>query len=130
MRHVAISLSGALVLALLAACGGGGGGGDSDDSGGGGGDDPPIVPSGPQVAYVANQDSSAMFELYGSNLSGGANRKLNGPLIPGGSVASATSLPAFAWSPRATHIAYTALQDSPGVFELYVSAWMARGTSS
>jgi len=75
-----------------------------------------VNPDGSQVAYVADQDTDDVGELYLVNLSNpGVSAKLNAPLVAGGDV-----FYNFAFSPDGSQVAYVADQDTDGVYELYL----------
>jgi len=73
------------------------------------------APDSSRIAYIADQDSDNVFELYSSLPNGSVNDKVSGPLIPGGRVFS------FKWAPDTSRIAYRADQNTDNVFELYSS---------
>ena len=66
-----------------------------------------------RVAYLADQDSDNVIELYSAPITGGATTKLNGPLVTGGNLLS------FQLSPDGSRAVYWADQDTVGVNELY-----------
>ena len=73
-----------------------------------------ISPGGGRVAYLADQDTNGVDELYSVPIAGGASaRKLNGALVAGGRVVD------FLVSPDSRWIAYRAYQDTAGTLELY-----------
>ena len=81
-------------------------------------------PSASTIAYVADQDTVAVRELYVSASDGTENHKINAAL-PDGGFGFVTG---FRWSPDGGRIAYLADQDAPGVSELYTS--LADGTDN
>jgi len=70
-----------------------------------------------RIAYLADQETDNVLELYSSAPDGSGNLKLNGTLVAGGSV-----LFGFAWTPGISRIVYFADQETDEVFELYSSA--------
>jgi Tol biopolymer transport system component len=76
-----------------------------------------ISPDGSRVAYLADQDTDNVTELYSVPLAGPASAgvKLNGHLVDGGDVAG------FAFSPAGSRVVYAADQDRDDVIELYVT---------
>jgi hypothetical protein len=77
-----------------------------------------FLPSDPQpdmLAYVADQDTDEVREIYGQIYPSGAPVKLNGPLVAGGDVVSGSF-----WNTGA--LAYLADQDTDSVTELYFSS--------
>ena len=72
------------------------------------------APDGSRIAYVADQDTDDVFELYSSLPGGGGNIKLSGSLVAGGDVS-----PDYSWSPDSTRIAFRADKDTDEMFELY-----------
>jgi len=82
-------------------------------------------PDGTRIAYLADQDTDEVFELYVAPASGGGSAtKVNPPLVAGGDVFSG-----FAFSPDGTRIAYLANQDTFSVSELYVAPASGGGTA-
>jgi Tol biopolymer transport system component len=61
-----------------------------------------ISPDGTRVVYIADQGADEVFELYSVPIAGGTATKLNGPLVPGGDVAS------FEISSDSTRVVYLA----------------------
>ena len=51
-------------------------------------------PDSHRMAYLSDQDTDEVFELYSATLDGSINDKLNGSLVAGGNVSFN-----FAWSP-------------------------------
>jgi hypothetical protein len=71
-----------------------------------------------RIAYIANQDTATMKELYTVRPDGTGNTKVSGPIVAGGLVRE------FGWpynSGASSRIAYAADQDTAGVIELYTS---------
>ncbi len=73
------------------------------------------APDGSRIAYLADQDTDGVNELYTSLPDGTGNVRVNGALVAGGNVMS------YAWSPDGSRIAYVADQSANDVFELYAS---------
>ena len=71
-------------------------------------------PDGSKIAYLANQDTDTVGELYVVNADGSGLVKVNGTLVAGGDVEK------FSWSPDSSKIVYQADQDTDGIWELYV----------
>lgn len=83
-----------------------------------------ISPDGSRAVYWADQDASALYELFSAPLCGEQPPvKLNPPLVPGGDVWSH-----FRISQDSSRVAYVASQDRPEVLELY-SVPLAGGES-
>lgn len=79
-------------------------------------------PKSERLAYLADQEVNERDELYTVRPNGEELTKVNGNLVPGGSVRiSAFTLDAddFAWSPNGQRLAYVADQDEDDKFELY-----------
>jgi dipeptidyl aminopeptidase/acylaminoacyl peptidase len=74
-----------------------------------------ISPDGIRVVYIADQHTDEVYELYSVPLNGpaGAEVKLNGALVIGGSVYY------FRVSPDSSRVVYRADQDTTGVNEIY-----------
>lgn len=70
-------------------------------------------PNGQRLAYIADQDTDSVAELYTVLATGLGNNKINGNLIANGDVVG------FKWSPDSQRVMYRADQDSNGVYELY-----------
>lgn len=73
------------------------------------------APDSSRIAYIADQETGGVFELFTSTPDGSDNFQVSGVLASGGGVQD------FQWEPDSTLIAYVANQDSIGKFELYVS---------
>ncbi len=79
------------------------------------------APDSSRIAYLANQDTVTVTELYSSTPDGSANDKVSfDPLVAGGNVQQG-----FAWAPDSAFIAYRADQENDEVFELFVAAIVA-----
>jgi Tol biopolymer transport system component len=79
-----------------------------------------VSPDGFSVAYVADQATDGVFELYQVSLDGNQSpRRVNGPLVSGGGVF--VEGVAFEFSPDSRRIVYIAGQDTASVLELYGS---------
>lgn len=73
-----------------------------------------------RVVYRADQEANDRFELFSVPLDGsGPPTKLNGPLVPGGDVATANFSSPFTASPDGTRVLYVADEDVDGAFGLY-----------
>ena len=74
-----------------------------------------ISPDGSRVVYHASQEFAGMQELYSVPIAGPASQsvEINGLLIPEGDVFDYTI------SPDSSRVAYSADQDTDGVYELY-----------
>jgi hypothetical protein len=73
------------------------------------------APDSSRVAYIADQDSDNLFELYSALPDGSVNDKVSGPLQINGRVFE------FAWAPDSSRIAYRADQEFDFVDELFSS---------
>jgi hypothetical protein len=73
------------------------------------------APNSTRIAYIADQDTAGVFELFTSTPDGSDNVQVSGALVSGGDVQD------FEWEPAITVIAYVADQDTDDVQELYVS---------
>jgi uncharacterized protein with WD repeat len=73
------------------------------------------APDSSRVAYIADQDSDNLRELYSALPDGSVNDKVSGPLQLSGRVFE------FAWTPNSSRIAYRADQDLDFVDEIYSS---------
>ena len=71
-------------------------------------------PDSSQFAYLADQDTDNVNELYVVNADGTNNIKVNGALVAGGYVVE------LAWSPDGSRLVYSAAQDTVNLDELYV----------
>ncbi len=72
-------------------------------------------PNGQRLAYIADQDTDSIAELYTVMASGSGNVKINGDMAVGGDVTG------FKWSPDSQRVLYRADQDTNTVYELYSS---------
>ena len=73
-------------------------------------------PDGSAIAYLADQDTDELFELYVSTADGSVTSdKLSGSLATDGDVQ------AFAWSPDSSQIAFRAESEAAGVSALFTS---------
>ncbi|MEE9597367.1 MAG: hypothetical protein V3V96_11375, partial [Acidiferrobacterales bacterium] len=78
------------------------------------------APNSTRIAYVGDQDTNDVVELYTSLAGGGGNVKVSGPLVAGGEIGGQFSgVDLFEWAPNSTRIAYVADQDTVNVLELY-----------
>ncbi len=81
----------------------------------------PITSDSTRVAYVADQDTDEVRELYVVPIDGSASPvKLSGPMVAGGDLAENTTVSAFRISPDSTRVVYCADQESDGLFELFL----------
>ena len=80
----------------------------------------PWAPDSSRIAYVADQDTDEIDELYTSLPDGSNNVKVNGTLVSEGNV-YVDGEDSFAWAPDSSRIAYVASQDSSSKDELYTS---------
>lgn len=83
-------------------------------------------PDSTRIAYVAEQDTDGVIELYVVDVSGGApgpSQKVNGPLIAAGDVI----LSSVQWSPAGDRIGYLADAAVDGQDELFVATVSATG---
>lgn len=69
-----------------------------------------------RVAYIADQTTVGVYELFTATPDGTDTDQVSGALVAGGDVNF------FQWEPDSTLIAYAADQDTNDVIELYVSA--------
>jgi Tol biopolymer transport system component len=74
------------------------------------------------IAYIADQDSDTVYELYVSAPDGSSNFKVSGSLVGNGNVID------FEWAPDNSRIAYRADEDTLGVYELYTTTPSATPT--
>ena len=72
-----------------------------------------------KIAYLSNQDSSSVRELYVSTPDASVNEKLSG------SLGSGQGITEYEWSPDSMTVAYIANQDTSGIREIYASDAMA-----
>jgi Tol biopolymer transport system component len=77
-------------------------------------------PDGQRVAYVADQETDGVDELYSVPIGGPASAgvKLNKPLVAGGDVAFFSGM-VFDFTADSSRVVYAADQDTDGVIELY-----------
>jgi Tol biopolymer transport system component len=73
------------------------------------------APDGSHIAYIADQDTAGVYELFSVRPNGAGNARLSDDLDPGGSVKS------FAWAPDSSLAAYLADQDTALTDELFTS---------
>jgi hypothetical protein len=67
------------------------------------------------IAYIADQDTANVIELFSSEPKGIINNRVSGTLVSGGDIEE------FKWAPDDSGIAYIADQDTNETFELYAS---------
>ena len=77
------------------------------------------APDSSRIAYVADQNSLRVFELFTSTPDGIENDIISN--LPDPSTNPDRDVKNFEWAPNSTRIAYIADQDTKDVFELYVS---------
>lgn len=80
-----------------------------------------ISPDSTRVVYHADQDTDEITEIYSSQITGGNNVKLNGPLVLNGEVGGSILNYQALITPDSSHVIYGADQDSDGVIEIYSS---------
>jgi Tol biopolymer transport system component len=83
-----------------------------------------ISPDGFFVAYVADQDTAGVFELYVVPVDKTPNEtavKVSGTMAGNGILQLPSGDYVFGWAPDSSRIAYVADQNSLGVFELFTS---------
>jgi Tol biopolymer transport system component len=104
-----------ILLSLLVACSSGGNGNDGGSESDSRSDvvDFQASPDGNFVAYIADQNSDEVFELFVVELATLTVTQVSGTLVSGGDVLE------FKWAPDSSRIAYLADQDINDVFELY-----------
>lgn len=73
-------------------------------------------PDGTRAAYLLDQDTGGVIELFVSSVDGMSNVKVSGPLVADGDVRE------FEWSFDSSQIAYLADQDIDEIVELYISS--------
>lgn len=73
------------------------------------------APNSSRLAYIADQDTANIFELFSSTPDGASILKLSGPIGIGGNVDE------FAWAPNSSKVAYLADQLTDTGIELYTS---------
>jgi len=71
------------------------------------------APDGSRIAYIADQDTAGVYELFSVEPDGSGNARLSDDLDPGGSVKN------FAWAPDSSLVAYLADQDTALMDELF-----------
>ena len=79
------------------------------------------APDSSRVAYVADQNTIRMFELFTSTPDGTENDIVSNLPVPDPLTNPDPDVENFEWEPNSTSIAYIADQDTDEVFELYVS---------
>ena len=70
-------------------------------------------PDSSRLAYMADEDTDWVIELYTVFPDASNNNKVSGPMVGGGTVSR------FRWSPDSSHIAYLADKETDGTDELY-----------
>lgn len=88
------------------------------------------APNSSRIAYVADQDTEGVLELYTTTPDGLTNVKVSGAMTPGGEVQTTSLSVPFRWAPNSSMIVYRADQDTDDVFELYQCPPDAPGLSS
>lgn len=78
-----------------------------------------ISPDSNHIAYLADQDTDGINELYSVPLGGGTAVKLNAPLAAGIDPGNCLWSHCFRFSPDSSRVVYSAEQDRIGVRELY-----------
>ncbi len=73
------------------------------------------APDSSRVAYIADQRTADVFELFTNLPNGSDNVRVSGNMVSGGDV------DAFAWSPQSDRIAYRADQNTDNALELYTA---------
>jgi Tol biopolymer transport system component len=73
------------------------------------------APDSSRIAYIADQETAGVFELFTATPDGSDNVRVSGNLVNGGDV------DAFAWSPQSDRIAYRADQNTDDALELYTA---------
>jgi Tol biopolymer transport system component len=79
-------------------------------------------PNSAWIAYIADQTSDTVYEIYVAAPDGLSNFKVSGSLVGNGDVID------FEWAPNNSHIAYRADEDTEGVYELYTTTPAATPT--
>jgi hypothetical protein len=81
------------------------------------------APDGSRIAYIADQDTDDVRELYTNTPDGANNIKISGPMVTNGGVGDRDDdrFDLFFWSPDSKHIAYRADEETDGVIELFLS---------
>jgi len=80
-----------------------------------------LARDGPRVVYAASRRAGGALELFEALLSGGPARRLDGPMVAGGSLLSTSTGALFEIEPDGKAVVYVADQDTDGIFELYES---------
>ena len=87
-------------------------------------------PDSSKILYRADQDTDSVFELYQVDTSSpGTPQKVNGILVPGGSVYSASFYESFIYSPDNSRILYLADEETDNLRELFLVFSSSPGTS-
>ena len=68
------------------------------------------------MAYLADQNTDEVFQLYVSTITGSLNFPVNGALVSGGDVTNWFNI-----SPNSNYVYYLADQETDEKYELYVS---------
>ncbi|MGD2271754.1 MAG: hypothetical protein PVI06_15235, partial [Desulfobacterales bacterium] len=76
-------------------------------------------PDGTLIAYIADQETDTIYELFISAPDGSFNFKVSGPLVLGRNVID------FEWAPDGSRIAYRADQGTDNKYELYTTTPVA-----
>ena len=79
-----------------------------------------VSPNGDFVAYIAEQDTNDVFELYVAAVDGSGAVKVNGELVNEGTVK--TSSQSVQWAPDSSALAYLADETTNNITELYTVA--------
>ena len=77
------------------------------------------APDSSRVAYIADQNTNGVFELFTSTPDGNANDLVSN--LPDPSINPGRDVRDFEWEPKSGLVAYVADQDANDKFELYVS---------
>ncbi len=83
-----------------------------------------VSPDGFFVAYVADQDTDDVFELYTvvvDRTTGDTAVKVSGAMAGSGILVLSSGEYVFGWAPNSSRVAYIADQNTNGVFELFTS---------
>jgi Tol biopolymer transport system component len=78
-----------------------------------------ISPDSSRVAYLADQDTDGMNELYAVPIEGGTAVKLNEPLANSIDLTTCRYLDCFKFSPDSNYVVYQVQQDTVSIRELY-----------